>query len=539
MKERRSGILLHPSSLPSKYGIGEFGSDAYKFIDFLKQSKQSLWQILPLGPTGYGDSPYQSFSSFAGNQFLISIENLIEKNYLKEEDAKILKEHENDEFVNYGFITYHKKRILNIAYKKFLENPAKDFQEFCDRESFWLDDYALFMSVKEEFEARVKGKNIEIIIWNKIWDEGIKLRRDKDLKEYQEKLKEEILLKKAEQYLFYTQWFKLKKYANDIGIKIIGDIPIFVALDSSDVWANRENYLLDKDAKPTVVAGVPPDYFSETGQLWGNPLYNWEKMKEDNFSWWISRIKHSMKLYDFTRIDHFRGFEAYWEVPANEKTAINGRWVKAPGVELFRQIKKEFANEINIIAEDLGVITPEVEALRDDFNLPGMKVMQFAFDSGEGTGEDRDNNFLPHNYEKNCIAYSGTHDNDTTKGWLKESTKADKGFAWDYLGKIDKNDEVLCFIRALFVSHANMVVFPMQDLLNQDSKYRMNTPSTLGNNWHYRTKKEDFSKELKTLLRKYSINYSRNKNDKLIACSKFFKSFWKKIFKPIFFFNSI
>jgi len=516
---RRSGILLHPSSLPSiykegdkeyDYGIGDFGKNAYEFIDFLFKSKQSIWQVLPLNPTGYGDSPYASTSSFAGNPLLISLHSLKYDGYLFETDLNDLFDFDKDK-VDYSHI-YYKIAKLKIASDNFLnlnkENEA--YNNFKNENAFWLDDYALFSIVKDYFLKKGQEENIEFITWNTYWDKDIALREDKAIKKYREFFKKEIEQNKVIQYFFFKQWLLLKKYANSKGIKIIGDIPIFVAMDSADVWINRELFDLNDDALPNKVAGVPPDYFSSTGQLWGNPLYKWDLIEEDNFTWWIKRIKQALLLYDIVRIDHFRGFESYWAVNYGQKDAIKGEWLKAPGLKLFEAIKKTFGKDLPIIAEDLGVITPEVEALRDEFNLAGMKIMQFAFEFENN--KLKDNAFLSHNYIKNCIAYTGTHDNDTTKSWLTYLKNKEKEIILKYVdfNSRDRN-EVWSFIKTLFRSSANFVVIPMQDILNLDTTQRMNTPSTLGINWMYKLKFNDIQDELIKELSDLSILYSRNK----------------------------
>lgn len=500
MKDRRSGILLHISSLPSKYAIGEMGKHAYKFVDFLQESSQSLWQILPTGPTGYGNSPYQSSSSFAGNTYLISIENLIENGLLQESECSVLES--EYEFVDFEKVENIKEQLLKKACKRFFERGGSEFDEFLNfsnRESYWLEDFSLFSILKEKF----------LKIPFTLWDQEVKLREANIIQKYQNEFNEEIQTIKLMQFFFFKDYFKLKKYANDRGISIIGDLPIFVSQDSSDVWANQNLFMLDENAKPTFVSGVPPDYFSKTGQLWGNPLYNWKEMESDSFSWWINRMKHAKKLYDIVRIDHFRGFCQYWKVKASEETAEHGIWEDAPGRALFKKLTEEFDGNLNIIAEDLGVITKDVEQLRDDFGFPGMKILHFAF---KYEGEDRDNPFLPHNYIKNCIAYCGTHDNDTTLGFMQNAQKQEHDFALEYLGKATNEDEVDPFFRVLFASSANTVILTMQDLLKLPSKYRMNTPSTVGDNWKFKCKEKDFTKEIMHKLKRLSLIYSRNKN---------------------------
>ncbi|MCA9837241.1 MAG: 4-alpha-glucanotransferase, partial [Trueperaceae bacterium] len=391
--DRRSGIILHPTSLPGAYGIGTLGREAYNWIEFLASAGQRLWQVMPLGPTGYGDSPYQCFSAFAGNPYLINLEKLESEGWLTAEDLATLPSF-SDEVVDYGPVIEHKLKLLSQAYERFKSKGSsaqtKAFQQFCADQADWLDDYALFMSVKEAHGGQA---------WN-TWDKAIRQRKPKAIKSYTEELADPISRQKFWQWLFFNQWLELRHYANERDIKIIGDIPIFIAYDSADAWANPDLFYLDKESNPTVIAGVPPDYFSATGQRWGNPLYRWEEMQKRGYTWWLKRIKATLTLVDIIRIDHFRGFEAYWEIPASEPTAVKGRWVKGPGQSLFDAIKAELG-ELPIIAEDLGVITPKVESLRDDNDLPGMKVLQFAF------AADASDPYLPHNYNKNCVVYSG------------------------------------------------------------------------------------------------------------------------------------
>lgn len=469
--ERRAGILLHPSSLPGNYGIGTLGQEAFNWIDFLHAAGQRLWQVMPLGPTGYGDSPYQCFSAFAGNPYLINLDKLIIEELLYEDDLSDLPDFPANH-VDYGPVISHKLQKLSKAYERFKENGSsvqrKAFELFCERQAFWLDDYALFMALKE---ANGGGA------WTD-WDKAIRLRKKKALEDWQTKLSDEIKRQKVWQWLFFEQWSAVKTYANEKDIEIIGDIPIFISMDSADAWANPEFYYFDKEGKPTLVAGVPPDYFSATGQRWGNPLYRWDKMKKTGYAWWLKRIKASLEQVDIIRIDHFRGFEAYWEIPADEPTAVNGKWVQGPGQNLFDAINKEMPNA-PIIAEDLGVITPAVEALRDDNDLPGMKVLQFAF-----TG-DSSEPYLPHNYPRNAVVYSGTHDNDTTKGWYEKTTEKERDFVRRYLARDDSNI-AWDLIRLAFSSVADTAIAPLQDVIGLGSEGRMNTPGEAAGNWTWR-----------------------------------------------------
>jgi len=492
--DRSSGILLHPTSLPGKFGIGTIGKEAYKFVDFLIETNQTLWQTYPLGPTGYGDSPYQCFSAFAGNPLLIDLEKLVENKLLSDEDLK-LDTPFNPDSIDYGQIINFKTPLLKKAFVNFNNNgnnlDKEKLNTFSLHNQEWLDDYSLFMALKEHF-----GGNP----WSK-WDNDIKTREHKAISDYKEKLKDTIDFQKFIQYTFFKQWKELKDYANDNYIKIIGDIPIFVAFDSADAWSNPELFLFDKDRNPTCVAGVPPDYFSETGQLWGNPLYNWDKLRETNFSWWVDRIKANLKTSDIIRIDHFRGFAAYWEIPADETTAINGKWVNAPGKELFDAIKSKLG-DLPIIAEDLGLMTPDVKELRDYCEFPGMKILQFAFDSGE------ENDYLPHNYVQNCVVYTGTHDNDTVKGWYDKAKKEDTDYVDEYF---NYNSEDVCwnFIRAAWSSTAVMAIAPLQDFLRLGSEGRINTPGKASGNWQWRYQDGVITDKIKKDLKKLNTIYHR------------------------------
>ncbi|PRX27986.1 4-alpha-glucanotransferase [Orenia metallireducens] len=481
--ERMSGVFLHPTSLAGRYGIGSLGAEAYQFIDFLAGAGQKLWQICPLGPTGYGDSPYQCFSAFAGNPMLISLERLVEEGLLSEGDLAVEIEFDKD-IVEYGKVIDFKMPLLKKAFNKFSSIGEKTaFRAFCEQNAEWLDDYALFRAVKSTFNERP---------WNE-WDEDIKLREEAAVAKYKEELAEEIEFRSFIQYLFFKQWTDVREYANQKGIKIVGDIPIFVAMDSADAWANPEVFYFDEDMKPTKVAGVPPDYFSETGQLWGNPLYNWDKLRESNYQWWVKRIEALLEVADIVRIDHFRGFAAYWAVPYGEKTAINGEWEKAPGMELFKTIKDELG-ELPIIVEDLGLITEDVEKLKKTFDFPGMEILQFAFDGEE------DNNVTPERYTTdNCVVYTGTHDNNTTLGWYTEdASKADQKRLEKYLDKhLDyRHDSIVWdLIELAWSSRAVIALVTLQDVLELGSEARFNIPGVLGGNWDWKYRSEMLTEE--------------------------------------------
>jgi 4-alpha-glucanotransferase len=478
---RSAGVLLHPTSLPSRYGIGDLGEDAYNFVDFLAAAKQTLWQILPLGPTGYGDSPYQSFSAFAGNPLLISPDRLVEDDFLPEEAVADVPDFPAEE-VDFGPVIEYKQGLLRQAHAYFQANSDEGqreaFNRFTENTSFWLDDFALFMALKDHYKEENGG------VWN-TWPREIARRHVKGLKQWAAQLAEEIEVQKFLQFLFYQQWLELKAYANSQGIKIVGDIPIFVAFDSADVWAHPELFFLAKDGAPSVVAGVPPDYFSETGQRWGNPLYNWKKMAADDYIWWAQRIHMNLVQADIIRVDHFRGFEAYWEIPASEPTAVVGKWVKGPDKTFFESIRERLG-ELPIIAEDLGVITPEVESLRDTFDFPGMKILQFAF------GGERNSSFLPHNFGRNSVVYTGTHDNETTLGWYLNASDEERDHVRRYMA-VSGRDVVWDLIRLAYASVSNMAVIPMQDLFVLGNEARMNFPGKEGGWWRWRYTPDMFS----------------------------------------------
>ncbi len=491
---RSSGILLHPTSLPGRHGIGDLGTAAYQFVDFLVEAGQAFWQILPLGPTGYGNSPYQSPSSLAGNPLLINLDQLVEEGLLNQGDIEPPYGYfADDSRVNYEAVTTFKESLFSRAYEHF-ESRANgdqkaDFARFCQENATWLDDYALYTALKEQFKTS----------WNQ-WDKDIALHKPEAITEWQKRLASQIQLHKFLQYIFYKQWLKLRTYANDHGIRIIGDIPIYVSYDSADVWANSTLFKLDSNGNPTVVAGVPPDYFSATGQRWGNPIYQWDKMSKKGFSWWIDRLRHTFAQVDIVRIDHFRGLESYWEVPAHEETAVNGSWQEAPGVAFFNKLRRVFGEDLPIIAEDLGLITDKVEELRDKFELAGMKVLHFAF------GDTSKNPYLPHNYVNNCVVYTGTHDNNTTIGWFNAMSEQEQQSVQCYMGR-EGNDISWELMRLALMSVADVAIFPIQDVLRLGSEARMNMPGTAVGNWEWRLQSHllDFGMAagFKTLVRAY------------------------------------
>lgn len=494
--DRNSGIIMHISSLPGKYGIGTLGKEAYEFADFLKKSGQRYWQILPLGPTSFGDSPYQSFSAFAGNPYFIDFDILKEKGVLKLEDYVNVNFGKDDEEIDFQLIFNEKMKILRKAFANFkLEKDLdNEFEKFKSDNSFWLENYALYMSIKQEFDLKS---------WQE-WDDDIKWRKPEAIEMYKKKLNDEIEFWNFIQYEFFNEWNELKNYVNKAGVEIIGDMPIYVSEDSADVWSNPEAFLIDKKTlKPLKVAGCPPDIFSDTGQLWGNPIYDWDYMKKTSYRWWIDRVRESLKIYDWLRIDHFKGFESYYSISYGESTAKNGKWVKGPGMKIFDAIRKALG-DVNIIAEDLGTLTDETIKLRDDNNFPGMKILTFAFDS------DSSNPFLPHNYEKNFIAYTGTHDNDTVRGWLEKTAPKDQvKKAIEYLNLNEEEGYNWGIIRGAWSSVANVSIAQMQDFLNLGNEARMNMPSTLGCNWKWRAKKTAFTNELAERIYNMTEMYGR------------------------------
>jgi 4-alpha-glucanotransferase len=502
---RSSGILLHPTSLPGRFGIGDLGPGAHQFVDFLAAAEQRIWQVLPLGPAGYGDSPYQLFSAFAGNPLLISPEQLAVEDLLTLDDLAQTPEFPADE-VDYGRVIAFKMALLRAAFERFKtnwEDPDEfgDFRAMCDR---WLPDFALFMALKAAHGGEA--------VWSR-WEPEIAARQRSAMAEWRTRLADEIAFVEFTQYMFARQWRSLQNYAREHGVRMMGDLPIYVAHDSADVWANPDLFQLNEKGDPTVVSGVPPDYFSATGQLWGNPIYRWDRMAETGFHWWIDRVFAATSQVDIVRLDHFRGLQAYWEVPAGETTARNGRWVKGPGAALFVALE-EALGELRIVAENLGVITPEVEAIRTEFDFPGMAILQFAF------GKDpQAPDFKPHNYPRDRVAYTGTHDNDTTVGWWTsqgagdstrsaEDIREERDFTLKYLGT-DGSEINWVFIRALMASVANTVLFPLQDVLGLGSEARMNTPAVPGGNWRWRFRAETLTPAIAQRLKDMVSTYDR------------------------------
>ena len=482
--ERTAGILMPISSLPGKYGIGCFNLKAYEFVDFLRDAGQTYWQILPIHPTSYGDSPYQSFSTFAGNPYFIDLEALIAEGVLSNAECDSVFFGDEEDDINYAALYDGRKILLTMAYERSRISENPEYQKFIADNGWWLDDYALFMALKDFFNGQC---------WYE-WPEDIRLRYDYALDHYRRELYFDIEYQKYLQFKFFQQYGWLKNYANSQGVKIIGDIPIYVAMDSADTWANPRLFQLDDRNMPTAVAGCPPDGFSATGQLWGNPLYRWDYHRETGFDWWLTRLWYVYRLYDVTRIDHFRGFDEYYSIPYGHKTAEFGHWEKGPGIELFRRAE-EVLGWHEVIAEDLGFVTDSVRQLVLDSGFPGMKVLQFAFDSRD-TGSARD--YLPHNYTENAVVYTGTHDNDTTIGWFEAISDDDWNLARDYLCDFYTPDEEMDrpFVALAMQSIARMCIIPMQDYLGLGTEARMNTPSTIGCNWRWRMTEDQFTEDL-------------------------------------------
>ena len=491
---RASGILMGISSIPSRYGIGCFSKEAYDFVDQLEKAGQQYWQILPLGPTGYGDSPYQSVSTFAGNPYFIDLEELIKKELLTKEECEACDWGGSESYVDYEKIYLSRYKLLRKAYEKADLKTDPDYAEFLKEEKDWLQDYCLFMAIKND----QKG-----ICWID-WPEELKDRHSKAVKEAEKELAEEIEFYRFQQYCFTTQWRKLKAYANKKDISIIGDVPIYVALDSSDAWANPEMLQFDEDYNPKAVAGCPPDAFSATGQLWGNPLYDWKALKKDGYGWWVQRMTHCLELYDVVRIDHFRGFDEYYAIPYGDKTAERGKWEKGPGMDLFHTLDKKI-KDLRVIAEDLGFLTESVLEMLKESGYPGMKVLQFAFDGSE------DSCYLPYKYDHNCVVYTGTHDNETTKGWLENLQGHDLKFVREYINCYEQpvNDCVWALIRTALSSVADLAVIPIQDYLCLGNEARMNAPSTFGDNWKWRLTANQISETTLYHMREVTRIYGR------------------------------
>ncbi len=495
---RVSGVLMPITSLPSPYGIGTIGKEARKFADFLKKAGQSIWQILPVGPTSYGDSPYQSFSTYAGNPYMIDLDTLVKEGLLTKRQINKFYWGENDEEIDYGAIYYSRFKVLKLAYDKYIElGDVKAFNSFKRKNANWVKDYALYMAVKKSFDNKA---------WPEWEDEEIRLRDEKAISRYTRKFKDEIDFWKWIQFEFYKQWEDFRAYVNGLGIKLLGDMPIYVAMDSADTWANPEVFWLDEERKPVCVAGCPPDYFSATGQLWGNPLYNWDYLKSTDYKWWMDRIAAADKLFDITRIDHFRAFDTYYAIPFGSENAINGEWKNGPGIDFFN-VMRATLGDIEIVAEDLGELFDSVKRLLEESGYPGMKVLEFAF------ADDETNAFLPHNFTNNCVVYTGTHDNDTVMGWYSGIKGWEKEHCDKYLN-IQPGDEINWkFIEEAYKSVADYAIIQMQDILGLGTEARINIPSTLGGNWAWRIRKDAITKDITKRLYNLSKTYSRLEED--------------------------
>lgn len=490
--KRENGILLHIASLNGQHGIGTLGEESYLFVDFLKKSGTKIWQVLPLSPTSFGNSPYQSYSAFAGNPWLIDLDDLVEVDLLLPSEI-CQKQPKESSSIDYTEIELVNRPLLRKAFERFSTNRnfSNPFHDFCMKNSFWLDDYALFMSFKDYYHQAPLNH----------WDKTIQLKEKSTIEYYSQRFNSNIEFYKFVQFIFFKQWFSLKSYALEKGIKIMGDIPIYVAYDSADVWSNPELFQLDSDLNPEFVAGVPPDYFSETGQLWGNPIYNWEANKAEDYAWWFQRILFHFELFDVLRIDHFRAFSEFWAIPFGEESAINGTWKKAPGNDFFKSLFKKHGT-LDIVAEDLGIITEDVEELRDAFGFPGMKILQFAFSN------NAKNSYLPHNYIKNCIVYTGTHDNDTSLGWFESLIEDEKQQVVEYIG--NSNEPISwALIRLAWSSVAHIAIAPMQDFLELNTQHRMNIPGTSENNWNWKLTSGSLNSDLAKKIKKINQIYGR------------------------------
>ena len=485
---------MHITSLPSPYGIGSMGKSAFDFIDFLKKAGQTYWQILPINPPGYGDSPYQAFSTFAGNPYLIDLDQLVQNGWLKQEELDRVSWGSREDQVDFSTMYDQRLHVLHLAWSRFHKAPADGYAEYLEQQKSWLDEYVLFMAVKAYYNDGP---------WTQ-WPLDIRMHQPEAMARYREQLRDEIDFQSFLQFCFHTQWQRLRAYAHENGIQIIGDIPILVSMDSADVWANKELFHLDEKGYPLSVAGVPPDYFSATGQLWGNPLYAWDAHKNSDFSWWISRIRTQLKNLDILRIDHFRGFDACWSIPYGEPTAVNGHWAKVPGWDLFDAISQALGDDLPIIAEDLGIITDEVNALREHFGFPGMKVLQFAFDSTD------ENAYLPHRFESPvCVCYTGTHDNATTLSWYETLPEHCRKKVCAYTGTTDEKNIGYGLIKAALSSIATYAIYPLQDLLFCGDEGRMNTPGKAAGNWSWRFRAQDLKPEYADTLRELTLLYGR------------------------------
>lgn len=496
---RTSGILMPVFSLGSKYGIGTLGREAYRFVDFLKKSGQTYWQMLPVGTTGFGDSPYQSFSAYAGNPYFIDLDMLVEEKLLKTEEIEALEWGKSSAKVDYEILYKNRFLILRKAHGRFKKSVPQDYGVFCKFNAYWLDDYALFMAIKDS----LNGASFDV------WRDGLKFRVPEYIKQARTELCDDIDFYKMQQYLFYRQWTMLKKYANKNGVYIIGDIPIYAAYDSADVWASPEHFLLDENLCPTAVAGCPPDAFSDDGQLWGNPLYDWDYMEKDGYRWWLNRIGYAVKLYDVVRIDHFRGFSAFYSIPYGDKTAANGKWVKGPGEKLFDAVFSKLGRP-DIIAEDLGTLDGDVHSLLKYTGFPGMKVLQFAFDPGA------DSAYLPHNITKNSVVYTGTHDNDTAMGFLDSAPESELEFMRKYLRISNDESFNWAIIKSAMATVADTAIFQMQDFLGLDNSARINTPSVPEGNWQWRIDSNCINDWLAGIIFEITKLYRRLPQEKII-----------------------
>ena len=496
---RASGILMHITSLPGPYGVGTMGAEAFRFVDFLKKAGQKYWQILPLTPTGYGDSPYQSCSTYAGNPYLIDLDKLVEAGLLEKKEVESVTWGNQEDKVDFGLLYNNREKILRLAYSRFQGGEA--YEAFCQENSRWLADFSLFMALKGKYQSKP---------WYE-WDQKLKFRDPDTLWQIRHELQDEIRFYNFVQFLFQQQWAALRSYAHDAGVEIIGDVPIYVPLDSADVWSNTELFQLDETLTPSSVAGVPPDYFTADGQLWGNPLYRWDVMEKNDFAWWKERLAAAEERYDVVRFDHFRGFEAYWAVPYGDKTARGGKWITGPGMTFISAIQKALPN-LKLIAEDLGFLTQEVLDLRDDSGLPGMKVLQFAFDSREPS------DYLPHTYPANSVCYTGTHDNMTMRQWFDTAPKEAVEYAAEYMTLTEKEGYVWGVIRTAMASVSDMCIVQMQDYLDLGADARMNFPGTQTNaNWTWRAKQGVIDDALAQKARALTVLYGRMENDKNVG----------------------